>query len=579
MRRAGPTAPVFFSVVAATLSLISCGGGGGSDSDGPGSPGEPENHAPVATDDRARADDAALAAIDVLTNDTDADGDELTVAIEEQPPLGKAAVNADNTVALTDLPSGFKGVTHFTYRVSDPDGQSAVGHAAVFVGTEPFSFVFAGDESGDGSNELYLADMAAPAQKLSAATDGTLRLEGFVASEDGSTVVYRRADTGNANVTDLSFVRTSAPDEQVRIAFPGGAVPVQSADGEDQYAVSADGKWIAAVAGDAQSDALYVLNVDDPDNVARASPTGAVHASQPRFSENSAALYFLATAEADGGNRDLYTVVPDTPGSPAQISAPVAASTADIVAYSVASDQSRILLQAIRGGKTGLYFVDPSHLQTEVRVSHPLLVGESIVETTVGLPPGLGGSVRGDQVAYTTQSVLGFFTYVASVSANPNPHVIAPTGAHVVGFRPDDAALLYTRGGLVQEVMLDGSANASVGAGSFGYYDSTGNIVVLLQYLASGGSPATYQALAVTTRASFGTTQQLGTPVLAAPYVDITGMSHAVAVLGEGATTGPAPDSARLALVNALAPDTLIHLADFESPLGLETPSSQVVER
>jgi hypothetical protein len=380
-------------------------------------------------------------------------------------------------------------------------------------------------------------------------------------------------------MADLSFVRTADPAEQVRISFPGGAVPVQSADGRDQYTVSADGKWIAAVAGDADSDALYVLNVDDPTTVTRASPAGAVHVSQPRFSESSAAVFFLATTDTAGGNRVLYTVEPATPASPVQVSAQVAAATDDIVAYSVASDQSRVLLQAKRGGRIGLYFVDPSQLTTEVRISHPLLVSESIVDTTVGLPPGLGGSARGDQVGYTTQSVLGFFTYVASVSATPNPHVIAPSGAHVVGFRPDDAALLYTRSGLVQEVMLDGSADTNVGAGSFGYYDSTGNILVLLQYLASGGSPATYQALASTTRETFGTTQQLGTPVLAAPYADISGMSHAVVVLGEGQTTGAAPDSARLALVNALAPDELLYLADFESPLGLATQSSQVVER
>lgn len=578
MRRARPEAPVFFAAIIATLSLVSCGGGGNGDDDGsPGVP-VPTNRAPLAVDDRVRADDAALAGIDVLGNDTDADGDTLTVAIEEQPPIGKVAVNADNTVAITELPSGFKGVTHFTYRVSDPDGMSAVGHAAVFVGTDPFGFVFAGDEAGDGSDEIYLADLAAPAQKLSAATEGTLRLAGFVASTDGSTVVYRRADSVNASITDLSFVRTADASEQVRIAFPNGALPVQSAEGKEQYAVSSDGKWIAAVAGDADSDALYVLNVDDPATVLRASPAGAVHVSQPRFSESGAAMYFLSSADTDGGNRVLYTVAPETPASPVQVSALDAAATADIVAYSVARDQSRILLEANRGNQIGLYFVDPSHLQTEVRVSHALLPGESIVETTVSRPPGLGGSARGDQVAYTT-SLLGFFTYVASVSATPNPHVIAPPGSHVIGFRPDDAALLYTRSGLVQEVMLDGSSDTNVAAGSFGYYDSTGNIVVLLQFLASGGSPATYQALAATTRASFGTTQQLGTPVLAAPYVDTSGMSHAVAVLGEGPTTGAAPDSARLALVNALAPDTLIYLADLESPLGLATPSSQIVER
>jgi hypothetical protein len=103
--------------------------------------------------------------------------------------------------------------------------------------------------------------------------------------------------------------------------------------------------------------------------------------------------------------------------------------------------------------------------------------------------------------------------------------------------------------------------------------------VLIEQALPSGGSPATYRGLAVTLRGSFGSTQPLGTAVLAAPYFEVGGVDRGVVILGEGATTGAAPADARLALVNAVAPDKLLYLADFESPLQLTSSSAQVVGR
>ena len=128
------------------------------------------------------------------------------------------------------------------------------------------------------------------------------------------------------------------------------------------------------------------------------------------------------------------------------------------------------------------------------------------------------------------------------------------------------------------ESPLDGSGDELVGPGAHGWYDSTGNIVLLKQFLPSGGSPPSYTALAVSVRGSFGSTQQVGTPVLAAQYINVSGIGHGVTVIGEGPTTGTPASSARLALVNALAPEKLIYLTDLESPLDLASETAQVVD-
>lgn len=519
-----------------------------------------------------RADGAALAALNVLSNDTDPDGNALTVSIEEQALVGTATVNANGTIKLDGLPGGFKGFTRFKYKVADPAGLTSVATAAVFVGVDPFRVVFAGDAASNGSAEVYLYDLVSPAVQLSSATDASLRLNGFISSADGSTVVYRLTNPATPTTSDLSFVRTATPRQDVRIALPAGATWVD-------YNVSSNGQWIVAIGRDsAGADAPYVINVSSPTTVSKVNIAGTMRASLPRFSNDSQTLYVLASPSTSGANDDLYLVALANLGV-SQLSGPTAASsTDDVLEYSVASDQSRILLRANRGGRIGLYYINPSQLQTEIKVSHDLGLTETLLESTVGLPAGAGGSILTSKVAYTTQSLLGFSTWLADVSTTPNPHVIASSGARVRGFRPDDGALTYTRSGQVIEAAVNGSvSDQTLGAGTAAWYDSTGNIVLLQQLLPSGGTPTTYPALAVTVRGSFATTQALGSPVVAQHYFDVSGFDRGVVVIGEGPTTGTAPTTARLALVNAMAPDKLLYFVDYSSPLQLTSAASQVV--
>jgi predicted aconitase with swiveling domain len=269
------------------------------------------------------------------------------------------------------------------------------------------------------------------------------------------------------------------------------------------------------------------------------------------------------------------------PGATALVSAASDPATSDdVAAYSVAEDQSKIVVQANRGGRVGLYFIDPTHLQTEIQISQTPAFGQVISGSTISLPPGKGGSSSGSRVAYTvenssTSALVG--AYVAEVSTTPNPRLVAPA-VQALGLRPDNLALLYSDGAQVAEAVIDsGTAGQPVGGGSNAWYDSTGNIVLLSQALPSGGSPPDYPALASTVRGSFGTTQRVGSGGLAADYVNVTGFDRGVAIIGEGPTTGTPPTTAQLALVNALAPTSLIYLASFKSPLQLTSDSAKVV--
>jgi hypothetical protein len=61
----------------------------------------PVNDDPVATDDSANTTEGTAAVIDVLTNDTDVEGDALTVTATTDPANGEAVVNPDGTVTYT----------------------------------------------------------------------------------------------------------------------------------------------------------------------------------------------------------------------------------------------------------------------------------------------------------------------------------------------------------------------------------------------------------------------------------------------------------------------------------------------
>lgn len=570
---------------AAILScLASCGGGGGGAS--------PVNQPPSATDTVLRADpgSSGVSSVNVLTNATDPNNDKLTVTVTPNSTLvGTATVNSDGSVSIAGL-GGFKGLTRFDYTVTDPSGATATGHAAVFIGTDPFRLAFVADADGNGSYEVYLANFAGVPTAVTKATQGTLRLKGFAISDNGATVVYRTQDMSNAATTSLTFVQTAKPGTQVAIQLPNGAVPVTDASGRDQIVVSPDGNWIAAIAGQGNTNSLYVLNVSQPTVVSSIVPLGAVYATQPTFTVDSKSIYFLATGVAGGASKSLYLATLSNPTAVALVSAVSdPAKSDDVYAYSVASDQSRIAEQANRNGGVGLFFIDPAHLQVEHQINGTLSLGQSIPSTgssSIGLPPGLGGSYDLKRVAYRVQNPANAppsdvdGVYVAEVSATPNPRSVARLD-QVIGLRPDDGALLYTDNAQVFEAIIDsGNQGQPVGVGTGGWYDSTGGIVLLQNPLTLGAPLASGSTLSATVRGSFGTTQQVGTSSLATYYLDVSGFPRAAAaIIGEGPATGGVPTTVNLGIVNALAPAAVYHMTQFQTSLQLTSYASRVVSQ
>jgi VCBS repeat-containing protein len=111
------------------------------------------NDAPVANADATTADESKVATIDVLANDTDTEGDALSVSAASAP-LGDVVVNADGTLTYTGG-ANYEGSDTITYTVSDGNGGTSEGSVQVSSGS-----VVTIDNSGIISSSAAAAELA-----------------------------------------------------------------------------------------------------------------------------------------------------------------------------------------------------------------------------------------------------------------------------------------------------------------------------------------------------------------------------------------------------------------------------------
>jgi hypothetical protein len=101
------------------------------------SPGNnPVNNAPVATADTATGQTGTPIIVGVLLNDTDPDGDPLTVVSATAGTHGTTTVNSGLTVTYTSAP-GFVGTDNFIYTIDDAHGHTTNGLVTVEVTAAP----------------------------------------------------------------------------------------------------------------------------------------------------------------------------------------------------------------------------------------------------------------------------------------------------------------------------------------------------------------------------------------------------------------------------------------------------------
>ena len=231
-----------------------------------------QDAAPVANNDTATTDEDTPVNINVLANDTDPDGDTLSVVSVTQGAHGTVSINADKTVRYTPAQDYFGGDS-FTYNLTDGHAQvtatvnvtvNAVNDAPVFTTASPATQTVdysdpintinvAVADVDNATSTLTLAVTSTLPAGLTAtpgATPGTLTITGNPAVAAGTynidlkvtdplgasstttvTVVVTKEKTETIYTGDTSVI-TSGPTVTTA-TFRLGAHLVQEADGAD----------------------------------------------------------------------------------------------------------------------------------------------------------------------------------------------------------------------------------------------------------------------------------------------------------------------------------------------------------
>ena len=204
------------------------------------------NDPPVAVNDSASTPKDTAININVISNDTDVEGDTLSVTAVTTPTSGTAAITTGSTTAVTYTPNAnFVGTDSFTYTVSDGTATDT-GTATIIVGDPPVKptgltaaasnsqAALTWDDPSDNSITSY-EYLKAQVAKLTASDGATEDRFGYSVAMDGDTMVvgsHRDDDNGSGSGSAYVYIRQSGTWNQ--------AAKLTASDGaaEDRFGYS-----------------------------------------------------------------------------------------------------------------------------------------------------------------------------------------------------------------------------------------------------------------------------------------------------------------------------------------------------
>jgi VCBS repeat-containing protein len=533
------------------------------------------NDAPLANDDRIQLAYAATLSVPVLANDVDADGEALALTLLEQPQVGTATVTG-NSVSITGLPAGFRGLLRFRYRIGDAAAVMSSAYAVVFVDTAPFRAVipmFSGGRVG-----LGISNFVGEPRLLTAADPAGTVIESFRASADGAVVAWYRLDPVlTTNRAQLCAVSTVAGSAAGCYQIPDDLRLHQLPPNNDHYAykVSPNGRWIAAVLTRADSAVVPSLYLIDTTNPTVATPVtavpGAPHAVLPTFTSDSSYLYFIASDDLGTAGLGVYRVQPGSAAAPVRMSASqLIASRVDGLA--VSRDGTRLAFQRL-GLDPGVFLVAADAPGVEHRLSQPVDPSLDNLQSTVGYPIPSDPDLTAVAYVVWRNNGVRYLWHAPVTTAGPAAQSLGWIDAAMIVtmwpvMRPDGRAMLLAYGPVftslsVHEFSLDWTGGHLVGNGLAASYDASGGDLIPLLTLVPNGF--NYNGLGfVATRDSSAPPAPIGTAGM--QQLASSDARHGAFVHVEtdiGPSTG-----VYFRLVNLSAPSALLPLSATPIPAG-----------
>jgi predicted extracellular nuclease len=202
------------------------------------------NHAPTAANDHLSAFEdraAVFKANELLNNDTDADGDVLTITSISNATGGTATLNADGSVSFTAA-ADFNGEASFTYQVSDGGKLNGVSNTATV-------------------HVLVAAVNDAPVRTSGDIGPASMDEDSVVTPLNLGVVTYAAGGGADEAAQTLSVTVTGVPDAMLgRVVLADGVTPVAAGQ---NYTIAELRGMAFSPAADAHSSASFRYEVRD----------------------------------------------------------------------------------------------------------------------------------------------------------------------------------------------------------------------------------------------------------------------------------------------------------------------------
>jgi large repetitive protein len=283
----------------------------------------PVNDPPVATNDTATTNEDTPVTIGVLGNDSDVDGDPLTVTAATSPN-GTVVINPDGTITFTPAPD-FNGPTTITYTISDGNGGTSIAAVNITVDavndvpvanpstattTEdtPVTVpVLANDTDADG-DPLTVTAATAPNGTVTINPDGTLTYTPNANFNGTDTITYTVSD-GQGGFSTSTVTVTVSADNDLPTAT---AIAPQNNNDADSVNVPVAGNF-----SDLDGDALTFTATGLPPGLS-ISPAGVITGTIDKAASQTNAGVYSVTVTADDGKGGLvsttFTWTVENPG-------------------------------------------------------------------------------------------------------------------------------------------------------------------------------------------------------------------------------------------------------------------------
>ncbi len=182
-------------------------------------PASDSNTAPVTSADSATTTEGNAVTIDVLANDSDPDGDSLSVSGITGVSDGQATANGDGTVTYTP-DGGFSGTESFSYTAADGQGGTATGNVDVTVEALPdavmkFDSVTVANRLSDGDGVATWQDQALDND----ASQATASRQPVLIEDSGGSAVRFDGQDDVLRIDNSASLNDGGPHDAKTLAF------------------------------------------------------------------------------------------------------------------------------------------------------------------------------------------------------------------------------------------------------------------------------------------------------------------------------------------------------------------------